>query len=606
MTNGRQHHAALPAGHKLHWYEIESILGQGGFGITYLARDTNLNNRVAIKEFLPTQLAVRTQDSSIQPMSEGHMDTYEWGLARFLTEARTLVQFKHPNIVQVLTVFEANNTAYMVMEYVEGQSLEDALKFRRIHSQGQLHQILLALLDGVEEIHKAGFIHRDIKPENIYVRGDGVPLLLDFGSARQSIGDKPKTLTALVSPGYAPYEQYTGAQEGDKQGPWTDIYALGATMYRAVTGRGPIDAAKRAHDLLETQSDPLLPAASLQIPDFDAGFLSAIDHALRFRSADRPQSVAQWRLDFETAGVKTVPPDESDAPTQLSEALSAELSAPATLDTGPGVAHAAPQKPNGDVEEEWHAGLLEEDFGEGSKESITAYHVFGLLSFWSYTVFRLGTRLRIHLEERQQWFATHLRFEPGAKLQTIADNLSREGFRLKNRTRSLIGSVYAVVGLYTVGWLVGGILFGYPIEKPLLFYLVVGLSSVTLYINTAMFVLWVSRTLERHERCELLLLQLSRNPRGFNQRQPSPDFIERWEQHHNRVALFLIVAIPILFAPLITIKVFLAHPESVIVAALPIVLFVLAGIFHLWGTRLVVDMFNTHLEVEKSGRESRG
>ena len=162
------------------------------------------------------------------------------------------------------------------------------LKFRRVHTQTQLHRVLFALLDGVEEIHRAGFIHRDIKPENIYVRGDGVPLLLDFGSARQSIGDKTKTLTALVSPGYAPYEQYTGAEEGDKQGPWTDIYALGATMYRAVTGRGPIDAAKRAHALLEIRSDPLIPAVELQVPDFDSNFLCAIDHALRFRSGDRP------------------------------------------------------------------------------------------------------------------------------------------------------------------------------------------------------------------------------------------------------------------------------------------------------------------------------
>ena len=129
---------------------------------------------------------------------------------------------------------------------------------------------------------------------------------------------------------------------------------------------------------------------------------------------------------------------------------------------------------------------------------------------------------------------------------------------------------------------------------------------MTLYLNTIAFVLWVSRTLERHERCELLLLQLSKTPRGFNLRQPSPDFAERWEQHHNRVALFLIVAIPILFAPLITIKIFLAHPDSVIVPALPIVLFVLAGVFHLWGTRMLVDLFHTHLQIEQVEIERLG
>ena len=469
------------------------------------------------------------------------------------------------------------------------------LKFRRVHTQTQLHRVLFALLDGVEEIHRAGFIHRDIKPENIYVRGDGVPLLLDFGSARQSIGDKTKTLTALVSPGYAPYEQYTGAEEGDKQGPWTDIYALGATMYRAVTGRGPIDAAKRAHALLEIRSDPLIPAVELQVPDFDSNFLCAIDHALRFRSGDRPQSVAQWRLDFETPGIDIATPDEHEAPTILSAPLFAEPDAPSTVDTAPGVVPSDP-----------HADLLEENFGEGTKESITAYHVFGLLSFWSYTVFRLGARLRIHLDERHHWFKTHLRFERGEKLQTIADSLSYEGFRIENRTRKLIGVVYALAGLYTVGWLLGTMLLGYPTEKPLLFYLIVGISSVTLYLNTIAFVLWVSRTLERHERCELLLLQLSKNPRGFNLRQPSPDFAERWEQHHNRVALFLIVAIPILFAPLITIKIFLAHPDSVIVPALPIVLFVLAGVFHLWGTRMLVDLFHTHLQIEQVEIERLG
>ena len=149
MSNGLPHHAALVRGYKLHWYEIESILGQGGFGITYLATDTNLDTKVAIKEFLPTDLAVRTHDSSVQPMSGEHRDAFAWGLSRFLEEARTLAKFQHPNIVRVYSGFEENNTAYMVMEYVEGQTLEEALKFRRIESEQQLLDILFPLLAGL-------------------------------------------------------------------------------------------------------------------------------------------------------------------------------------------------------------------------------------------------------------------------------------------------------------------------------------------------------------------------------------------------------------------------------------------------------------------------
>ncbi|TFH51232.1 MAG: serine/threonine protein kinase [Lysobacterales bacterium] len=237
-----RHHHALPDGYQLHWYEIDSILGQGGFGITYLARDTNLDQLVAIKEFLPSDLAVRTQDSAVHPLSGSHTDTYGWGLNRFLDEARTLAKFRHPNIVCVMSVFEANNTAYMVMEYERGESFENLLKFKQVNGEAALKNILLALLDGLELVHASGFIHRDIKPSNVYLREDGVPLLLDFGSARLALGVETRTLTSLVSPGYAPFEQYNDTRENDKQGPWTDIYALGATMYRAITGHGPTDA----------------------------------------------------------------------------------------------------------------------------------------------------------------------------------------------------------------------------------------------------------------------------------------------------------------------------------------------------------------------------
>jgi serine/threonine protein kinase len=290
-----RHHHALPEGYRLHWYEIDSILGQGGFGITYLARDSNLDQLVAIKEFLPSDLAVRTQDSAVHPLSGAHTDTYGWGLNRFLTEARTLAKFRHPNIVRVMSVFEANNTAYMVMEYERGESFENMLKFKQVTGEPALKKILLHLLDGLELVHDAGFIHRDIKPSNVYLREDGVPVLLDFGSARLALGVETRTLTSLVSPGYAPFEQYNATRESDKQGPWTDIYALGATMYRAVTGRGPTDAAARADLLLDEQRDPFQPCAEMQLENYSQEFLHAIDRALAFPPGERPQSVAIWR-----------------------------------------------------------------------------------------------------------------------------------------------------------------------------------------------------------------------------------------------------------------------------------------------------------------------
>jgi len=305
LTNEQRHYAALASGYKLHWYEIESILGQGGFGITYLAIDTNLDTQVAIKEFLPNDLAVRTHDSSVQPISEGHRDMFTWGLSRFLAESKTLARFQHPNIVRVYSGFEANNTAYMVMEYVEGQTLEAALKSRRLRTEQQLLDIVYPLLDGLGKIHAAGFIHRDIKPENIYLREDGSPLLIDFGSARQAIGAKTRTLTALVSPGYAPFEQYGGASKSeDRQGPWTDIYALGATLYRAVSGKAPMDAMARVNAVVGGASDAVSPAVAAGEGIYSTRFLEAIDNAIAFLPEKRPQTIAAWRKMFPaTAGV---------------------------------------------------------------------------------------------------------------------------------------------------------------------------------------------------------------------------------------------------------------------------------------------------------------
>ena len=284
---------SLKSNHRLHWYLVDKVLGQGGFGITYLAHDPNLDQFVAVKEYLPMELAVRDGDNSVYPASEANGERYKWGLERFISEARTLAKFKHPAIVRVLSVFEENNTAYMVMEYERGESFQQVIDQRKDFSEQELLRILGPLLDGLELIHENGFIHRDIKPANIYIRRDGSPVLLDFGSARQALGEQTKSLTSIVSPGYAPFEQYYS--KSDRQGPWTDIYSLAATMYRAVTGLMPMDAIDRSEAILKAEKDAFISAQTLGAGKYSTQFLRAIDAGLQFSEKKRPQTVDEWR-----------------------------------------------------------------------------------------------------------------------------------------------------------------------------------------------------------------------------------------------------------------------------------------------------------------------
>jgi len=274
---------ALPAGYALQEYRIEKVLGVGGFGLTYLALDANLNLRVALKEYLPGDIALRAADQSISPRSTETAETFGWGKQRFLDESRTVASFRHPNIVRVMRFFEANGTAYMVMEFVEGAALGDWVKTRRPLAEAQLAALAGPLLDGLEVVHKSGFLHRDVKPGNIYVRDDGTPVLLDFGAARQ----KASELTSVVSPGYAPFEQY---HSQGKQGPWSDLYALAGVLYWMVTGLMPQEAPSRI------RADHMSPAT--QVGDksrYRLEFLAAIDWALTPYEDQRPQTVAEWR-----------------------------------------------------------------------------------------------------------------------------------------------------------------------------------------------------------------------------------------------------------------------------------------------------------------------
>ena len=293
---------ALPRNFELHWYRIDGVLGQGGFGITYLAHDTNLDQSVAIKEYLPVECAMRVNDYTVAPRTDSQDDRYQWGLERFIGEARTLARFDHRNIVRVHSVFEFNGTAYMVMSYENGQSLEAILDRQKTIEEEALLEMLFPILDGLTAVHDAGFIHRDIKPANIYIREDGSPVLLDFGSARQSVG-RAKTLTILIAPGYAPFEQYYSS--GDSQGPWTDIYSLGATLYRAIASVPPIDAIERSKGILGSTRDVLVPATLIGKERYAESFLQAIDHALKFSETERPQSIREWLIEFDPARAQT-------------------------------------------------------------------------------------------------------------------------------------------------------------------------------------------------------------------------------------------------------------------------------------------------------------
>jgi hypothetical protein len=291
-----EHDNALRAGMRLGEFEIVDVIGVGGFGIVYRAFDHDLEREVAIKEYMPGQFAGRDATGAVTVRARTHAETFGIGLRSFVNEARLLARFDHPALLKVFRYWEANGTAYMAMPFYDGSTLSQVVHgLPGPPSQAWLMGVIEPLLGALELLHSQQIFHRDISPDNILLLDDGHPVLLDFGAARRVIGDRTQTLTAILKPNYAPIEQYAEIP-GLKQGPWTDLYALGSVVYACLTGKPPSPAATRA------VMDDLVPFAQIgqQLQQrhnlhFDAAFLAAWQATLAVKPADRVQNVTQLR-----------------------------------------------------------------------------------------------------------------------------------------------------------------------------------------------------------------------------------------------------------------------------------------------------------------------
>ena len=273
---------ALKSGYILRAYRIEKLIGEGGFGLTYLAFDTHLEKLVAIKEYMPSEHAIRSDGEQIVAKSDYSKTVYDWGLNAFLNEAKTLAKFEDDNIVRIHRFFQANGTAYIVMEYCEGGCLIEQISKQQPMAEADVRRIIAAITHGLQLVHNVGILHRDIKADNIMFRLDGTPLLIDFGAARQAIGRKNKQHTTIVTPGYAPLEQYSSK---GSIGPWSDIYSLSAVAYDCLIGERPPDIMNRLHD------DTIINLNQQLGP---SEFLAAIDWGLEVQVNKRPKNLSQW------------------------------------------------------------------------------------------------------------------------------------------------------------------------------------------------------------------------------------------------------------------------------------------------------------------------
>lgn len=299
---------ALPIGTRLGEFEITQVLGAGSFGITYQAMDHTLQRMVAIKEYMPAGFATREADrTTLIPLSDSTRDTFHYGLRRFLDEARTVARFNAPSIVRISQFMEANGTAYFIMDYVDGQPLDEHIKCQNMN-EGCLREVMVALLKGLRVVHQHKYLHRDIKPGNIYIRHDGEPILLDFGCARQRVESATQSMTTMGTPAYAPFEQF---HDDESQSPATDLYSLGATMYHCITGKAPPSCSARIAALHDDRPDPIDRGFEAASNRFSTEFLKTLYWMLEPFPSDRPQSVDEVLADL---GVTTSSINSLSAP----------------------------------------------------------------------------------------------------------------------------------------------------------------------------------------------------------------------------------------------------------------------------------------------------
>lgn len=288
---------SLPAGTRLDNYVIREALGGGGFSVVYLADGPDSNAPVAIKEYMPCKLAVRAADMSVSARCARHADRFQRGRNLFFQEASILATLRHANIVDVRSFFNANGTVYMVMAYAQGKNLQHYIAQRRGRlSERFLLTVFPPLLDALRFIHTQGYLHLDIKPGNVHVRPGGIPLLLDFGAVHRRQDSRQQQLGHITSAGFSPIEQYN---KTGYIGPWTDIYAIGASMRTCIEGRPPVDARERhSHDRLRPAVQQFRRLYSIEL-------LQALDWAMEIDPLLRPQSVDEF------AGVLPRLPDET-------------------------------------------------------------------------------------------------------------------------------------------------------------------------------------------------------------------------------------------------------------------------------------------------------
>ena len=342
-TGTERHPSALPAGYELNGYRIGEQLGAGGFAITYAAHAQLMQaKQVAIKEYLPIEFAHRDEESSVIPHSAGEVEVYQWGLERFVEEANILHKLANPedrhpnpNIVAVEHIFKANQTAYIVMDWVRGATLAELIERGERFDQPRLSRLLHTMLDALEYIHSHDAIHRDISPANIIINEeDDNPVLIDFGAARSDIRQRV-TKTQLFKPGYAPIEQEAGSLQDER----SDIYALAATIYHAAFGIKPPRATQRVMAQGEGKADPLRPARELGRERYDDGFLKALDRGLGISREQRPTNAAAWRKDFRAAEARAQAPSSKERADALLARLKTSIqSVPATTIRRAGIA----------------------------------------------------------------------------------------------------------------------------------------------------------------------------------------------------------------------------------------------------------------------------